>query len=55
MSKIRIGLIGCGVVGQGVMRLMHESVTNIEARLGSPIEVRRIAARAADKDLFMVV
>ncbi|MDD9941502.1 MAG: homoserine dehydrogenase [Myxococcales bacterium] len=50
MSKIRIGLIGCGVVGQGIMRLLHEHADSIEARLGSPIEVRRIVARNPTRD-----
>ena len=50
MSNIRIGLFGCGVVGQGVMRLLHEHASNIEARLGGRIEVRRIVVRSADKD-----
>ena len=45
MSNIRIGLFGCGVVGQGVMRLLHEHAANIEGRLGSSIEVRRVVVR----------
>lgn len=45
MRNIRIGLIGCGVVGQGIMRLLKENAASIEARLGGTIEVRRIAAR----------
>jgi homoserine dehydrogenase len=49
VSKIRIGMIGCGVVGQGVMRLLKEHVTNLEARLGGSIEVRRIVVRDASK------
>ena len=49
MSKIRIGMIGCGVVGQGVMRLLKEHAANLEARLGGSIEVRRIVVRDASK------
>jgi homoserine dehydrogenase len=49
VSKIRIGMIGCGVVGQGVMRLLHENAAAIEARLGGSIEVRRIAVRDPSK------
>jgi homoserine dehydrogenase len=50
LRNIRIGLIGCGVVGQGIMRLLKENAASIEARLGGTIEVRRIAARNPRKD-----
>ena len=50
MRNIRIGMIGCGVVGQGIMRLLKENAASIEARLGGTIEVRRIAARDVAKD-----
>jgi len=50
LRNIRIGLIGCGVVGQGIMRLLKENAASIEARLGGTIEVRRIAARSPGKD-----
>ena len=49
MGKIRIGMIGCGVVGQGVMRLLREHALNLEARLGGSIEVRRIVVRDTKK------
>jgi homoserine dehydrogenase len=50
LRNIRIGLIGCGVVGQGIMRLLKENAASIEARLGGTIEVRRIAARSPNRD-----
>jgi homoserine dehydrogenase len=50
VGKIRIGMIGCGVVGQGVMRLLKEHAPNIEARLGGTIEVRRIVVRDPKKE-----
>jgi homoserine dehydrogenase len=46
---IRIGMIGAGVVGQGILRLLHDNAEMIEGRLGGRIDVRRIAARDADK------
>jgi homoserine dehydrogenase len=49
MRNIRIGLIGCGVVGQGILRLLKENAVSIEGRLGGTIEVRRIAARQPQK------
>jgi len=50
LRNIRIGLIGCGVVGQGIMRLLKENAASIEGRLGGTIEVRRIAAREPRKE-----
>jgi homoserine dehydrogenase len=49
VGTVRIGVIGCGVVGQGVMRLLRENAPSIEARLGGNIEVRRIVARDPSK------
>jgi homoserine dehydrogenase len=42
-------MIGCGVVGQGVMRLLREHAQSIEARLGGSIDVRKIVARDRSK------
>ncbi|HEY6878625.1 MAG TPA: homoserine dehydrogenase, partial [Polyangiales bacterium] len=45
MTELRVGLLGCGVVGQGVVRLVRESARVIEARLGRPLKVQRIYLR----------
>ena len=45
---IRIGMIGAGVVGQGILRLLSDNAEMIEGRLGGHIEVKRLAARRAD-------
>jgi len=45
VDAIRIGMIGCGVVGQGVMRILSEHADTIQRRLGSALEVRRIVVR----------
>merc|ERR1711916_126069 len=50
VTNIRIGLFGCGVVGQGVMRLLHEHAGNIEARLGSGIDVRRVVVQDLQRE-----
>ncbi len=44
---IRVALLGCGVVGEGVLRLLAEHEHEIQSRLGTRIEVRRILARSA--------
>jgi homoserine dehydrogenase len=45
MTELRVGLLGCGVVGQGVVRLVRESARLIEARLGRPLKVQRVYLR----------
>lgn len=46
---IRIGLLGAGVVGQGILQLLRDHAESIERRLGARIEVRRVVARDAAK------
>lgn len=48
--EIRVGLIGCGVVGQGIMQLLSTHASSIEARLGVPIVVRKIVARDPERE-----
>ena len=42
-SKIRVGLIGFGVVGSGVVRVLAENSREIARRLGARIEIAAIA------------
>ncbi len=46
---IRVGLLGCGVVGQGVVRTIATRHESLVRRLGVPIEIRRIAVRDPEK------
>jgi len=47
MGKVvRVGLIGCGIVGQGVVRLLRAEGEEIERKTGLRLEL----ARVADKD-----
>ncbi len=45
MKKIRLGLIGCGVVGGGVIRLLRDRGDEIASCVGADIEVVKIAVR----------
>jgi homoserine dehydrogenase len=54
-DAIRIGLLGCGTVGTGVLRILKEHVSDIEARLGVSIDVVRIAVANKDKERDPVV
>ena len=44
-SPVRIGLLGCGVVGTGLVRLMSERTRAIEDAVGAPLHVTRLAVR----------
>jgi homoserine dehydrogenase len=43
--SIRIGLLGAGVVGQGILQLLDGNSKSIERRLGASIDVRHVVAR----------
>jgi len=45
-KQVNIGLIGCGIVGQGVVRLVRAEADEIERKTGLRLEIRRVA----DKD-----
>ena len=47
---IRIGMLGCGTVGQGVLRILHETAGTIERATGHRIEVARVLVRDLHAD-----
>ena len=49
-SSIRIGLLGLGTVGAGVVRILDENGDLIERRIGVPLEIARVAVREAGKE-----
>ena len=42
-KRIRVGLIGFGTIGTGVVKLLHKNRSQIATRLGVPLELVRIA------------
>jgi homoserine dehydrogenase len=42
---LRVALLGCGVVGAQVMRLMSEQAADLAARVGVPLELAGVAVR----------
>ena len=42
---LRVALLGCGVVGSQVVRLLREQAADLTARIGAPVEVIGIAVR----------
>lgn len=49
-SPVRIGLLGCGVVGGGVLRLLNENKSYLALRIGAPIEVSHVLVRDPAKE-----
>jgi homoserine dehydrogenase len=51
--SLKIALLGCGVVGSEVVRLMDEHADDLAARVGAPLEIVGIAVRrqARSRDL----
>jgi homoserine dehydrogenase len=48
-SAVRIGLLGCGVVGQGFLKLLKQRERLIRDAVGAPVKVARIAVRNPGK------
>jgi homoserine dehydrogenase len=50
VSPLRVALLGCGVVGTAVARLLTGHADDMTARVGRPLEIVGIAVRRAGKD-----
>jgi homoserine dehydrogenase len=48
-APIGVGLLGCGTVGGGVLRLLAENAPRLAARIGAPLEVKRVLVRDLTK------
>ncbi|MCW2758926.1 MAG: hom [Nocardioidaceae bacterium] len=44
-KPLRVALLGCGVVGSQVVRLIREQADDLTARVGAPIELAGVAVR----------
>src|SRR5579872_2339271 len=49
MRSVRIGLLGCGTVGGGVIQLLRANAEYLAQSVGAPLEVARVLVRAPDK------
>jgi homoserine dehydrogenase len=45
VRTLRVALLGCGVVGSEVFRLIAAQASDLEARIGAPVEVAGVAVR----------
>ena len=50
MKPVRLGLLGCGTVGGGVVQLLHASADYLASRVGAKLEVARVLVRDPAKD-----
>jgi len=50
VKPIRIGLLGCGTVGGGVVKLLRRNAAMLAARLGTRVELAGVADRSLEPD-----
>lgn len=50
MEPVKVALLGCGVVGAEVTRLLHEQAADLTARIGAPLELVGIGVRRPGRD-----
>jgi homoserine dehydrogenase len=48
-DSLRVALLGCGVVGSQVVRLLHEQADDLTARVGVPLELAGVAVRRPNR------
>jgi homoserine dehydrogenase len=48
-EPLRVALLGCGVVGSQVVRLLHEQAEDLTARVGVPLELVGVAVRRPNR------
>src|SRR5437773_9835670 len=49
VRALRVALLGCGVVGTQVVRLLTENAADLAARIGAPLELAGIAVRRPNR------
>ncbi|MEY4479347.1 MAG: hypothetical protein RLZZ267_25 [Bacillota bacterium] len=49
MKAIRLGLLGLGTVGTGVLRIVQEHSADLERQVGSPLEIAKVLVRDKKK------
>jgi homoserine dehydrogenase len=49
-QPLRVALLGCGVVGTAVARLLTENAADLTARIGRPLQIVGVAVRRPDKN-----
>lgn len=55
MKPLGVALLGCGVVGSGVVRLLTEESKRMENRAGRALQIRHIVVREMEKERLVTV
>jgi homoserine dehydrogenase len=50
MSSVKVGLLGCGIVGGALVELLNERAATIEIQTGVGLEIGSVAVRSASKE-----
>lgn len=53
-KKIKLGLLGCGTVGTGVLKVLQENYHDIKAKIGNDIEVSKVLVRNLNKNVILM-
>ena len=53
MKPVRLALLGCGTVGEGVVRLLRANAAMFERRLGAPLVLGGVADRSLKPDVAL--
>lgn len=53
-KKIKLGLLGCGTVGTGVLKVLQENYHDIRAKIGNDIEVSKVLVRNLNKNVILM-
>ncbi len=48
-QKVKLGLLGCGTVGSGVLKVLQENYHDIKEKIGADIEVTKVLVRNLNK------
>ena len=48
MKSLNVAVLGCGVVGSQVVRLLTEQAGDLQARVGAPVRLVGVAVRRID-------
>lgn len=55
MKSLGVALLGCGVVGSGVLRLLLDESERLERRAGRPLRLHHVVVRDLDKERLVKV
>ena len=55
MKSLGVALLGCGVVGSGVVRLLTEQKDRMQQRAGRNLDLRRVVVREVEKERLVAV